>query len=120
MNYRVAEKTHHINAKITGPGAFAVVKALKRVYPDIVITEDDNDLVFAEESDWFSSVEVTPAEYLRLRRENVGFTQAELSEKTGIAVPNISAMENGARSIGAKSAKALAEALDCPKAGFIA
>lgn len=114
------EKTHRINAKITGLGSLAIVKALKQAYPDIVITEDDNDMVYAEESDWFNSIEVTPAEYLKSRRENAGFTQAELSEKTGIAVPNISAMESGARPIGAKSAKLLAEALDCSKAGFIA
>ncbi|WP_287283516.1 helix-turn-helix transcriptional regulator [Treponema sp.] len=42
-------------------------------------------------------------------RENKGWTQKELSERTGIAIPNISLMEAGKRPIGARTAKKLAE-----------
>ncbi|MBO6176574.1 MAG: helix-turn-helix transcriptional regulator [Treponema sp.] len=52
-------------------------------------------------------------------RENKGWTQKELSERTGIAIPNISLMEAGKRPIGARTAKKLAEALGCDAGDFI-
>ena len=39
-------------------------------------------------------------------------TQAELSEKTGISIPNICLIENGRRNVGMITAKKLAIALD--------
>ena len=48
---------------------------------------------------------------LRGAREKEGLSQKELSKNTGIAVTNISKMENGQRKIGEKVAKKLAKAL---------
>lgn len=113
------EKTHHINARITGEGSYAIETALKKIYPNIVIMKDENDLIDSDESDWFNRIEITPSEILSMRRENKGITQKELSEKTGIAVSNLSLMESGKRAIGARTAKKLAEALGCDAGDFI-
>lgn len=56
---------------------------------------------------------------LAVYRRNAEFTQKELSEKTGIAVPNISQMENGKWPIGATTAKKLAKVLNCNISDFL-
>ncbi|MBP3709311.1 MAG: helix-turn-helix transcriptional regulator [Treponema sp.] len=61
---------------------------------------------------------MTAADILSICRENKGFTQKRLSEMTGIAIPNISQMENGRRKIGKMNAKKLTDALDCDAADF--
>lgn len=61
---------------------------------------------------------MTAADVLSIRRENKGYTQKQLSDMTGIAVPNISLMESGKRKIGKVNAKKLALALDCDVAVF--
>ena len=48
---------------------------------------------------------------LRGARYREGFSQKELSKKTGISQENISRMENGQRAIGEQVAKKLAKAL---------
>lgn len=48
---------------------------------------------------------------LRGARYREGFSQKELSRRTGISQENISKMENGQRSVGEKVAKKLAKAL---------
>jgi ribosome-binding protein aMBF1 (putative translation factor) len=48
---------------------------------------------------------------LKGARGKAGLSQKELSQKTGIAITNISKMENGQRRIGLKIAKKLAKAL---------
>lgn len=48
---------------------------------------------------------------LRGARYREGFSQKELSKRTGISQENISKMENGQRSVGEKVAKKLAKAL---------
>lgn len=71
--------------------------------------------------DYFSVMKerLTPAKVLKIRRENMGLTQAALSEKCGIAPSNIAQMETGKRGIGVKSARRLAEALDCEPGDFM-
>ena len=48
---------------------------------------------------------------LRGARKKEGLSQKDLSKKTGIAVPNISKMENGGRNIGLHVAKKFARVL---------
>ena len=123
----VAEKTHHINTYIYGQGADYIVEVLKKAIPTIeVLTEDSTEEEGEEfsvvaESEWFSKMaeEMTPGVRLRIRRENKGMTQAELSEKTGVAIPNISLMESGKRPIGLKTAKKLSQALGCSVNDFV-
>jgi DNA-binding XRE family transcriptional regulator len=55
----------------------------------------------------------TPAGALRAYRLREEFTQGELAAKAGISQGHISEMEKGRRSIGVRSAKKLAKALNC-------
>ena len=123
----VAEKTHHINTYIYGEGADYILEVLKRAIPTIEVlpTEEDEEdgdkYSVVSESDWFKKVseQITPGVRLRIRRENKGMTQKELSEKSGVAIPNISMMESDKRSIGLRTARKLAETLGCDISEFI-
>lgn len=55
----------------------------------------------------------SPGNSLKAYRLREDFTQKDLSEKSGIAQANISAMEKGRRAIGLETAKTLAAALNC-------
>lgn len=59
----------------------------------------------------FLDIKVKSFEFLKEQRKRMGFTLAHLSQLTGIAVPNLSALESGKRSIGIATAKKLAKAL---------
>ena len=67
---------------------------------------DKNDFVKAK-----MHYVVTPAESLRTIRELQGMSQNELSNLTGIAQSNISAIENGSRQLGRDRAIIFAKAL---------
>ncbi len=122
----VAEKKHHIETHITGRGADFLVDILKQQLPDLEVMdyddeEDDEEFIDSESSDWYREMQkkMTPGIILRIRRENKCLTQTQLSEITGIAVPNISLMESGKRNIGVRTAKKLAKALSCSAGDFI-
>ena len=117
----VAEKKHHIETHIYGQGADYIINILKNKLPDLVVTDDDEELITISSSDWYNEMaeQMTPGTSLRVRRENMGLTQTELSEKTGIAVPNISLMEAGKRVIGLRTARKLANALNCSIDNFL-
>lgn len=59
----------------------------------------------------FLDIKVKPSEYLKEQRKRMGFTLAQLSSLTGIAVSNLSALESGKRPLGIITAKKLAKAL---------
>jgi len=107
----VVEKARHIEVEIRGPGAESVLAILKRALPTLE-TSDDDVYEPVEGSDWFAAMaaEVTPGASLRVYRDNAGWTQAQLSEKTGIPVPHLSGMENDKRPIGKATARKLADA----------
>mgnify|MGYP002623895536 FL=1 len=125
----VAEKTRHISAYVYGMGADFLVATLKKEIPTLEImpedkeaeADDDDELVEASESEWYKRMSETwhPGYTLETRRENKGWTQRELSERTGIAIPNISLMEAGKRPIGARTARKLADALGCDAGDFL-
>ena len=77
--------------------------------------------VSAQSANWCRDIKVVWHQgiTLRIRRENAGPTQARLAGLSGLAVSNISAMENGRRPVGLAVAKKLAEALGCPVAEFV-
>lgn len=56
---------------------------------------------------------ITPANSLKTYRLRQNLTQVELAHRSDIPQSNISAMEKGARPIGLKSAKKLAQILRC-------
>ncbi len=76
--------------------------------------DDDGQYEEIKDSDWYKKIKklTKPGDILRIRRENADMTQARLSEKSGVAIPNISLMEAGKRPIGPRVAKKLAAALD--------
>ncbi|HET9362280.1 MAG TPA: helix-turn-helix transcriptional regulator [Vicinamibacterales bacterium] len=58
-------------------------------------------------------VAVSVGESVRIVRELQGLSQNELSQRTGISQPTISAIENDRVRLGVERAKALAVALKC-------
>ena len=76
----------------------------------MLVVSSDDEYEAIEGSDWFDSLaaEVSPGTSLRVYRDNAGWTQLLLSEKTGIPVPHISGMENNKRPIGKATAKKFA------------
>ena len=126
----VAEKTHRTKKarkliSVSGEAATAILEYAKRKDPHArIIVESPKDpsagYVKAQNTKWYKATKAKrhPGISLRIRRENAGLTQAQLSELTGLAVSNISAIENGHRSIAMAVAKKLAEALGRPIAEF--
>ena len=121
------ENKHHIKLQMYGTGLDLVQAALRREYPGMKFSYDpqedsDEDYIDSEDSEIMKEIatRMTPGDHLVIRRENKGWTQKELSEKTGIAIPNISLIEAGKRPIGARTAKKLAIALGCDVGDFIA
>lgn len=74
------------------------------------------------ETDWYRTIKaaMTPGDNLRIYRENLGLTQAELGKYLG-GVPrqHISNMEHGRRPISLKMARKLAEVLKVSPEKFI-
>lgn len=122
----VVAKEPRIRVSIEGVGAQKVYKILKKEYPTLKIEKgkinDDDEYVDCETSEWYKEMRANwhVGDTLQVRRKNRLLTQKQLSEMTGISVPNISAMENGKRNIGAKNARILATALNCDVSDFIA
>ncbi|MDP1993344.1 MAG: helix-turn-helix transcriptional regulator [Syntrophales bacterium] len=97
---------------------------LKEEYgPELSLVEDDRDnLVDVFETQWYKGVKekITPGTYLRIYRENKGWTQLQLGEALGgIPRQHISNMEHGRRSISLKMARKLSMLLGAPIGKFI-
>jgi len=116
----VVEKARHIEVEIRGPGADSVLGILRRALPTLEVSDDDA-YEPVEGSDWFTALVagVTPGTSLRVYRDNAGWTQAQLSEKTGIPIPHLSGMENDRRPIGKATAKKLAAAFGTDYRRFV-
>ncbi|MBI2026401.1 MAG: helix-turn-helix transcriptional regulator [Deltaproteobacteria bacterium] len=59
----------------------------------------------------FLEIKVKPNELIQEQRKREGLTLAQLSKLAKIAIPNLSAIENGKRSLGIATAKKIAKAL---------
>ena len=116
----VVEKTRHIEVRIEGEGTNAVLDILKKELPNLAVSDDD-EYEPIRGSAWFDEIResVTPGASLRVYRDNAGLTLKALSEKTGISVPHLSAMEHDKRPIGKRNAIRLAEALSCNYRRFL-
>lgn len=113
----VVEKAHHIEVEMYGEGIATVTEILKRALPDAIFTQEniaDTEMVPWNETEIAKELAATwhPGITVAINREHRGMTQAELSEKTGISIPNICLIENGRRNVGMITAKKLAIALD--------
>ena len=111
---QVHAKTPPINVQITGTGADILVEMLKKNIKGLKISGDDETIPINSDP-WFQELRKsrTAGEVLWCYRDNAGITLDELAEKSGIAKSHLSEMENNKRPIGLKSAKKLAEALNC-------
>jgi DNA-binding XRE family transcriptional regulator len=113
----VVAKTPPIRVEVFGEGMAELAAVLKKAIPGVSITPEpdfeDDEFVKPEDIPWFREIKSNwhPGETIRIRRENSGMTQAELAEKSHIPFTNISAIENGKRSVGSRTAKKLAAAL---------
>ena len=119
---QAVERKRHIDLVFFGKGVSEIKEVLKRTYPAMEFFDNSEDeLIDSEDSPVMDRIrsEMTAGIRLKIRRQNKEMSQKTLSEKTGIAVSNISLMENGKRPIGAKTAKTLALALNCNFAELI-
>ncbi len=112
----VHAKAPRINVRLSGTGVSRLVDAVRSVYPEIRVVEDegdDDELVDITTTDWYKKMRANhhPGMTIRVYRTNRGWTLAELSEKTGIAESHLSAMENRKRGVGKLSAMRLGKAL---------
>jgi len=126
-----AEKMHRTRdtrklISVSGRAAAAILAYAKSKDPQASIVENpartnDTEHVPAQSAKWYRDVKASwhPGITLRIRRENAGITQAKLAELTGLAVSNISAIENGRRPVGLAVAKKLAKALGRPVSEFV-
>ena len=71
-----------------------------------------------EESEWFKSLETTPAEMIVANRDLRNWSQVTLAEKLGIQVQNLCAMENGRRTVSRKMAVKLGKIFGTDPAAF--
>jgi DNA-binding XRE family transcriptional regulator len=104
-------KTPHIEVKGLVP--LHVFQYLKRELGDnvIFVDEDEDELVNIEDTGWYRKMRASrkPGSAVKVYRENVGLTQAELGRKLGkLSRHRISDIENGHREISKELAKNLA------------
>ena len=86
-----------------------------------VFAEDDEELVNIFETDWYKEISAatTPGERLKIYRENLGLTQAELAQKLGIPKQKISDMENNKCRIPEDVARKLSQLCEVPIGRFL-
>ena len=96
-----------------------LIRFLRDTYkPENVVIKDDDDSVPVEESEWFNSLDTTPAEMIVANRDLRNWSQVMLAEKLGIPVQNLCAMENGRRVVSRKMAVKLGEIFGTDPAAF--
>ena len=114
-------KTPHTDIRIHGDIPPRILDALKSEYgAGLKIYEGDEECVDVKETDWYSGLNVSPGDVLRVYRENAGLTQTRIGEMLGnIPRQRISNMENGSRGISVDMAKKLATILHAPPSTFL-
>ena len=116
----VAVKTPRIRLHMSGVGARIVVRALRKLYGSVEVSNDDEAVDIATTA-WWKKMEATlhPGTVLWTYRDNAGLTLEQLSKRSGIAKSHLSDMENGKRAIGPRTAKKLATALGVDRRLFL-
>jgi antitoxin component HigA of HigAB toxin-antitoxin module len=109
----VAVKTPRISVHMSGVGVQIVVRALRKLYDSVEVSNDD-EAVDITTTAWWKKMEAKSHAGTRLwaYRDNAGLTLERLSRLSGIAKSHLSDMENGKRAIGTRSAKKLSTALN--------
>jgi antitoxin component HigA of HigAB toxin-antitoxin module len=100
-----------------------VIKYLHQVYgQNIELVEEDEERVKIVETDWYRKIKsaTTPGDTVRIYRENLGLTQAELGRQLGkYSRQKISDIEHSKRSISKEAAKRLSTIFTVPVERFI-
>lgn len=118
-------KTPHIEISVKGAEIPPkIINVLKEEYGRKLklVKDEGEELINVFETEWYKNIkkDMTPGKYLRVYRENKGFTQAQLGTALGgVPKQHVSNMENGSRPISLKMAKQLAKVLDTPVERFI-
>ncbi len=125
----VAEKAHRTKdlrklISVSAEEVSQILIAVKKIDPNAHIVDEaplSEKFITPKNSKWYHDIKDNwhPGITLRIRRQNVGYTQAQLAKITGLAIANISAIENGRRSMGLIVAKKISEALNRPIVEFI-
>ena len=118
-------KTPLIDIHIKGMIPSRLVTVLKKEYGKKVrlTKEDDDELLDIFQTDWYKRIKktLTPGTNLKIYRQNLGLTQAQLGEKLGnLPKQFVSNMENGIRPISKKTALKLAKIFKTSVDRFIA
>jgi ribosome-binding protein aMBF1 (putative translation factor) len=108
----VAVKTPRIRLHMSGVGAKIVVRELRKLYPSVTVSNDEEAADITSTA-WWKKMEATShfGTVLWTYRDNAGLTLEQLSRRSGIATSHLSDMENGKRAIGPRTAKKLAKVL---------
>ena len=117
-------KTPRIEVNIKGEIPSKLISLLEEEFGENlqIAEEGDEEEVSIFGTDWFQEVkaQTTPADNLKIYRENHSLTQAKLGELLGgIPRQHISNMERGIRPISIKNARKLAEIFGISPAKFI-
>lgn len=106
-----------------------MLSRLKKEYKTGLVIQDDfnedsgdKNHIDIFESEWFSEIDskINPGENMKMYRENLSLSQAELGDKLGnVPRQNISLMECGKRGISKETAKKLSEIFKVPVSRFI-
>ncbi len=118
-------KTPLIDIHIKGRIPSRLVTVLKKEYGKKVhlTKEADDELLDVFQTDWYKRIKktLTPGTNLKIYRQNLGLTQAQLGEKLGnLPKQFVSNMENGIRPISKKTALKLAKLFRTSVDRFIA
>ena len=127
----VVVKKPHIKFDINVEGHISknflikIANLFKKEYgnDDVVVNYDDSDAAIdVFKTDWYKETKnkMTPADYMKIYRENINLSQAELGEKLGgLSRQYVSDLEKGRRGISKQIAKKLADILDVPVKRFL-
>jgi DNA-binding XRE family transcriptional regulator len=100
-----------------------VIKYLHQVYgQNIELVDEDEERVKIVETDWYREIKsaTTPGDTIRIYRENLGLTQAELGRKLGkYSRQKISDIEQSKRNISKETAKKLSTIFTVPVERFL-
>lgn len=89
---------------------------------NVEIVDENEELVNIFDTHWYKGIKktISPGDALRIYRQNLGLTQAELGQKLGkFTRQKISDMENNKRSISKAVAKKLSEIFDVQVERFL-
>jgi DNA-binding XRE family transcriptional regulator len=84
--------------------------------------DDDEELIDVFQSDWYQETkdQMTPADYVKIYRENKNWTQDKLGQKLGgLTRQYISDLEKGRRGVSKDMAKKLSIIFDVPVERFL-